>query len=128
MRQALILGATTEFVGCMTLGPFVAGTIAGGEVKAASFEAEPNIFALIMLCATVSAGFTTLLATIFGLPVSATEAVVGAIVASGVASGVPGAVKWGGVGWTVCGWILSPLVGLATGCLVSLSLHKVKKN
>ena len=52
----MIAGSLAEVLGALTIGPFVAGTIAGDEIHASSFDHNPNLFALLMLSATISAG------------------------------------------------------------------------
>ena len=123
MRSALLLDAAVEALGAMLIGPFVAGTIAAGELHTEVFARDPNLFALAMLAVTVSGGATTLLATLYGAPISATHGVVSGIVAVGLVCGTHGAVDWDGFGWTVVGWVASPVAGLLAGLAVSLAVH-----
>jgi PiT family inorganic phosphate transporter len=63
-----------------------------------------------MLAALTSAATLLLGATRFGLPVSTTHAIVGAIVGFGAVSIGPEAVRWAKVGQIVASWLTSPLL------------------
>jgi len=125
MQQALWADAITELIGALTMGSFVAGTIAGGEVHVESFNEKPIVYSLMMLSIAIAAGATTLLSTFYGYPISATHAVISGIVAVALCSGVQDAVNWEGLGWTVLGWILSPLVGMLAGMAVAYAVQKL---
>eukprot|EP00613_Pedinella_sp_CCMP2098_P073243 CAMPEP_0171925118 /NCGR_PEP_ID=MMETSP0993-20121228/23638_1 /TAXON_ID=483369 /ORGANISM="non described non described, Strain CCMP2098" /LENGTH=508 /DNA_ID=CAMNT_0012563593 /DNA_START=91 /DNA_END=1613 /DNA_ORIENTATION=- len=125
IRRALFADAFVEALGAISIRRGVVGTIAGAEIHAEKFDKDPDIFALAMLSVIIAAGFTTLLATLYGYPISATHGVISGIVAVGLASGVDGAINWGGVGFTVFGWIASPLAGALGGFVVSLIVHKM---
>lgn len=62
---------------------------------------------------------TTLLATIYGYPISATHSIIASLVAVGLAAKGSGTINGGGVTKTCIGWVASPLAGL----LVSMLLH-----
>jgi len=125
MKQALISGSICEFIGALTIGPWVAKSIAGGELHVEKFNAQPELFSLVMLSALLGAGITTLLATVYGYPISATHGVISGLIAVGLGSGVDGAVNWPGFGFCVIGWVASPVAGLLAGALVSWCVHKL---
>ena len=62
---------------------------------------------------------TTLLATIYGYPISATHSIIASLVAVGLASKGGDTINGAGIAKTCIGWVASPLAGL----LVSLFLH-----
>uniref|UniRef100_A0A7S3F1X3 Phosphate transporter n=1 Tax=Haptolina ericina TaxID=156174 RepID=A0A7S3F1X3_9EUKA len=125
MRQALISGAVFEFVGAMAIGPFVAGSIAGGQLHTSVFSDDPKLFALLMLSALIGAGGTTLLATLYGYPISATHGVISGIIAVALCTGVPGALDTSGFSHTLFGWVASPVVGMLAGMVVSGAVHQL---
>ena len=123
MRQALITGSIFEFVGAMAIGPFVASSIAGGQLHTFVFDDDPTTFALVMLSALVGAGGTTLLATLYGYPISATHGVISGIIAVALCTGKPGVLDTSGFIFTLFGWVASPVVGMLAGMLVSAAIH-----
>jgi len=73
MTQAIVLGCIFEFLGAVTLGSFVSKTISKGVVEPTSYTDTPALFSLCMFSVLWGAGTTTLIATFFGLPISATH-------------------------------------------------------
>ena len=66
-----------------------------------------------MLASLLASGIWLQIATYFGLPVSTTHAIVGAIVGFGAVVGGMDAVHWDNVAYIACSWIASPLLGAA---------------
>lgn len=118
LTGAIILAGVLEFGGAVFMGSSVTETVGKGIVEVSLFEptgslgAEgPMLLALGMLCALVAAGAWLQLATHFGLPVSTTHSIVGAVVGIGLATfGLTG-VDWGKMGQIVASWFVSPLLG-----------------
>jgi len=123
MQKALLAGSLLELVGALTIGPWVAKSIAGGVMHVDHFETSPTVFSLMMVSVLLGSSITTLVATVYGYPISATHGVISGLVAVGVVGGPPGAVNWGGVAFCVMGWVASPLVGLVAGAGVSWCVH-----
>ena len=132
VRQALIADCFFEAVGALSMGPSVAGTISSGEVYASKWQDSPSYFGLLMFSVLVGAGSTTLLATMYGLPISSTHGVISGVVACALVSETSGALKngdavnwWPGFGMTVFGWVASPIVGMLAGMVVSYVVYKL---
>ena len=68
-----------------------------------------------MFAALLAAGIWVHIATVFGLPVSTTHSIVGAVVGFGVISVGFGAVSWGKVITIALSWIVSPFAGAVIG-------------
>lgn len=66
-------------------------------------------------CVALSAGLTVALMTWRGIPVSTTQAAVGAIIGVALSAGRP--VQWGVLGGIVASWVSSPVGGLALAYL-----------
>jgi len=64
-----------------------------------------------MLCVLIGAASVTLLATVYGFPISATHSIVGGLVAVGMAAKGTASIGWVQLGFTAVGWVLSPVVG-----------------
>ena len=110
LKQAVIIAAVFEFAGAFLAGGEVTSTIRKGIIDASLLSGTPETLVYGMLAALLAAGSWLFIATQFGLPVSTTHSIVGAIV--GFATVVIGveAVKWGMVGSIVISWVVSPVL------------------
>eukprot|EP00899_Mesostigma_viride_P013627 jgi/Mesvir1/22265/Mv18603-RA.1 len=120
--QAMAIAAVMEFTGSVALGKSVTGTIAGSVLSAATFANQVDTLMLAMVCALVGSSLWVNTATVYGMPVSSTHAIVGAVVGVGMAMGGTSAIRWGtwnsGVVGIVVGWAISPvLAGLAAAAI-----------
>lgn len=110
LRQALIIAGVLEFTGAVFFGRAVSETLAVGIVNPNLFAATPQILVTGMFAVLISVGLWMQIATSFGLPVSSSHAVVGAISGfSWVAIGF-NAVDWSTIGTITLTWILTPLI------------------
>jgi PiT family inorganic phosphate transporter len=108
---AVLVAGLLEFSGAFLAGGHVTNTVRKGMLDAVLVEQNPELVLYGMLAALASAGTLLLVATRFGLPVSTTHSIVGAIVGFGsVGLGVD-AVAWGKVSQIVASWVTSPLIG-----------------
>ena len=108
IRGAIIVAALFEFSGAFLAGGHVTDTVRKGILDMDLVSNEHLIYG--MLAALTSAGTLLIGATRFGMPVSTTHSVVGAIVGFGAVSIGPEAVRWGEVGQIVLSWFTSPLL------------------
>lgn len=101
VRQAIVVGASCEFLGSL-VGGEVAATISGGILNMDAFHAlGPAGIDLYANCmfVTMCGAFTWLvIATIYGLPVSTTHSLVGSLVGVGCVAMDPKGVNWASVG------------------------------
>jgi PiT family inorganic phosphate transporter len=132
LKKALLVAAIFEFLGAMSLGSRVAGTISKGIADPACYEGEGGLLMVGMLAALTAAGIWLIVASLFGLPVSTTHSigsvvvksepfimtspltvlgVVGAIIGMGVALKGPSCIKWGfdGMASIALSWVTSPV-------------------
>jgi PiT family inorganic phosphate transporter len=108
---AIVVAGLLEFSGAFLAGGHVTNTVRKGMLDAVLVEQNPDLVLYGMLAALASAGTLLIVATRFGLPVSTTHSIVGAIVGFGsVGLGVD-AVAWGKVAQIVASWVTSPLIG-----------------
>lgn len=110
VRQAIIIAIIFEFAGALLGGAHVTATIKNGIINMDILNHTPNILAAGMLC-TLFAGMIWInFASYLGMPVSITNAIIGAII--GFGSMVLGlhAVKWHVVWLIAASWICSPLI------------------
>jgi inorganic phosphate transporter, PiT family len=128
---AIILAGVLEFAGAVLIGSNVTQTISKGIIDTSLFDVDgpwgadgPVFLAVGMLCALVAAAAWLHIATHFGLPVSTTHSIVGAVLGIGLVSfGISG-VDWGKMLQIMGSWVVSPLLG---GLLAFLSFFAIRR-
>ena len=124
LKRAVILAAVLEFSGAFFVGSSVSETIQKGIIDPQIFQADPMIFVLGMMGSLLATGILLQLASYFGLPISTTHAIVGAVIGFGAMIGGLHAIHWGEVGWIVLSWILSPVLSGIVAYLIFLLIQK----
>jgi inorganic phosphate transporter, PiT family len=128
LKRAVIIAAIFEFAGAFLAGGQVTSTIRKGIIDANLLSGSPELLVYGMLAALLAAGIWLLIATKYGLPVSTTHSIVGAIVGfAAVGIGIE-AVKWGKVGSIAASWIVSPVVAGAIAYALFQSVQKLILN
>jgi inorganic phosphate transporter, PiT family len=128
---AIILAGVLEFGGAVLIGSNVTQTISKGIIDTALFDVDgpwgadgPVLLAVGMLCALIAAAGWLHVATHFGLPVSTTHSIVGAVLGIGLVSfGISG-INWGTMLQIMASWVVSPLLG---GLLAFLSFYAIRR-
>ena len=105
---AILVAAIFEFAGAFFAGGHVTDTVRKGMLDVSLVDRDQLIYG--MLGSLAAAGTLLVGATRFGLPVSTTHSIVGAIVGFGVVSVGPEVVNWGKIGQIVLSWLTSPLI------------------
>ncbi|MEO1190415.1 MAG: inorganic phosphate transporter [Pseudomonadota bacterium] len=123
MRQAIFIAGIANFVGAAFLGAAVTSTVAKGIIDPAQIT-DGNVMALGMFAALLAAGLFVLAATLFGLPVSSTHAIVGAIAGFGVLAAGWGVVQWDMMLIIVIGWVATPFVAALISLVLALSIRR----
>jgi PiT family inorganic phosphate transporter len=111
IKKAVIAAGLCEFAGAVLVGAHVTDTVRKGIVSPESLTANPEALALGMACALLAAALWLNAATLFGMPVSTTHSIVGAIAGFGVVAAGWAAVDWKVMGKIVASWFVSPVVG-----------------
>lgn len=110
LRTAVLIAAVFEFTGAYLAGGEVTATIRKGMIDASLLAGTPELLIYGMLASLLAAGIWLLIATRYGLPVSTTHSIVGAIVGfAAVGLGID-AVKWDKVTTIVMSWVVSPVL------------------
>ncbi len=123
IKWAIVAAGICEFAGAVLVGAHVTDTVRKGivnpdAVSAAVGTADGRAAALLavgMMAALLSAAIWLNAATWFGMPVSTTHSIVGAVAGFGVVAVGCGCVSWGKMGQIVASWFISPLAGLVLG-------------
>ena len=105
---AILVAAIFEFCGAFLAGGHVTDTVRKGMLDMALVDREQLIYG--MLASLASAGTLLIGATRFGLPISTTHAIVGAIVGFGAVGIGLESVNWGRVGQIILSWLTSPIL------------------
>jgi PiT family inorganic phosphate transporter len=111
IRRAVIVAAVLEFSGALFVGGHVTDTVRKGMLDMTLLEGSEQLLLYGMLGALASAATLLMVATAYGLPISTTHSIVGAIVGFGSVALGPEAVNWPRVGTIVVSWVTSPLMG-----------------
>jgi PiT family inorganic phosphate transporter len=111
MKQAVVASVTFNLMGAVLAGGHVTNTIRKGMIDPSLLSGSPETLVLGMFAALLAASVWVQIATLFGLPVSTTHSIVGAVVGFGVLAVGFGAVSWGKVGAIASSWIISPVAG-----------------
>jgi len=123
LRQALIIAGILEFTGAVLFGRGVSETLATGIVNPNLFADMPQLLVMGMISVLIASGIWLQIATSFGLPVSSSHAVVGAIAGfSWVAAGL-GAIDWSSIKVITIAWVITPIVS----GLISVLFYSVVK-
>jgi len=126
LKQAVLVSVIANVLGAVLAGGQVTSTISKGIIDPVLLADEPQRLMLGMFAALISASLWVHLATHFGLPVSTTHAIVGAVVGFGIISVGGGAVSWGKIITIAVSWVISPAVGaLVAGSIFYLTEKKI---
>lgn len=119
IKQAVILAGICEFAGAVLVGANVTNTVRKGIVDPAILANMPGLrdgeaaailvlgMAASLLCAAIWLNF----ATVWGMPVSTTHSIVGAVAGFGLVAAGVDAVNWGKMTQIVASWFISPIAG-----------------
>lgn len=124
IAQAVLLAAIFEFLGAVFFGSYVTETLQTGIIELPQTASSQQVMVLGMLSSLLGTGLWLHIASIWGLPVSTTHSIVGAIVGFGITAGGIHAVCWGKVASIGLSWVISPILGASVAFLVFSSLRK----
>jgi inorganic phosphate transporter, PiT family len=108
---AVVLAGICEFAGAFLAGSNVTDTVRKGIIDGAVFATEPRTLAIGLVCALVAAAVWLHVSSYFGLPVSTTHSIVGAITGFGLLEAGFAHVQWGTLAKIVASWFISPVAG-----------------
>lgn len=108
---AVVLAGICNFCGAVLVGGHVTDTVRKGIIETQAFVDNPLTLAQGMVCAMLAAALWLNLASYFGMPVSTTHSIVGAIVGFGILSVGLGHIHWAKLIQIVASWFISPLAG-----------------
>ncbi len=125
IKQAIIVAMIFEFAGAFLAGGEVTSTIRKGIIDAGSLSETPELLVFGMMASLLAAGIWLIVATYFGWPVSTTHSIVGAIVGFAAVGIGMEVVHWGGVGFIVASWVISPVLAGTLSFILFTSVQKL---
>jgi PiT family inorganic phosphate transporter len=111
IRRAVIISIVANLLGAVLAGGHVTNTISKGMINPDLLAGAPDKLMLGMFAALLASGIWVHLATVFGMPVSTTHSIVGAVVGFGILSVGIGAISWGKIITVAISWVVSPVSG-----------------
>jgi PiT family inorganic phosphate transporter len=123
VRTALIIAIVFEIAGAFLGGSGVTDTIRGGIIDASVFTETPNLFIYGMLSVLMAGATWMTIASILGMPVSITNAIVGSLVGVGAIMLGMHAVHWQKVGYIAISWVSSPCSAGVVAFLLFISIR-----
>jgi len=108
---AIVLAGICNFCGAVLVGSHVTDTVRKGIIDTQAFTHDPRMLAHGMVCAMLAAALWLNLASYFGMPVSTTHSIIGAILGFGILQAGVGHIHWAMLGQIVASWFISPLAG-----------------
>jgi len=125
VKQALIIAILFEIAGAFLGGNEVSDTIRGGILDVNHFINTPQILIYGMLSVLMASALWITLASFLGMPVSITNAIVGALVGVGAIMLGLNAVHWQTVGLIAISWICSPTIAGVIAFLLFISIRRL---
>jgi len=108
---AVVLAGVCEFCGAVLVGSHVTDTVRKGIIDTQAFAGNPRVLAHGMLCAMLAAAIWLNVASYFGMPVSTTHSIVGAVIGFGILQAGVGNIHWAKLVQIVASWFISPVAG-----------------
>jgi len=109
VRQAMIIAVVFEFAGAFLGGMHVTNTIRSGIINTALFAGNAEVLIYGMIAVLLASMVWMLFASYIGMPVSITNAIVGALVGFGAVVLGLHAVHWNTVGLIALSWVCTPI-------------------
>ena len=123
VRTAITIAIIFEFAGAFLGGASVVETMREGIINIQLLEQHTPIRIMGMLSVLAACTIWMNLASFFGVPVSITNALVGAMVGFGALAVGSDAIHWKAVSHICMGWITSPLIAGITAYALFISIQ-----
>ena len=124
LRQALVVAGVLEFVGAALFGDRVSTTLVTDIIDPSLFTEISPLWVLGMVAALIACGLWLQIATLLGLPVSSSHAVVGAIAGFGWIAVGASEVNWPVIRIISLMWVVTPVMSGAIAALLYRTLRR----
>ena len=117
----IILGAIFEFIGAFWCSGHVAGHLISDVIEDVDTLGDTTIDDM-MLGVTISSFLFIMASSVFGMPISGTHTIVGAIIGSGLAAFGASHINWLKLGVIVASWFIAPLLSIILCALLFIAV------
>lgn len=117
----LVLGAVFEMIGAVWCSSKLAGTLANTLLPTLS-DQSTNVQERMMLGVCIASFSFILFSSVFGMPISGTHTVIGALIGAGFAGVAASSINWTKFGLTVASWFISPLMSSLLAALIFIAI------
>lgn len=124
LGRAVCVAAILEFCGAFFVGGNVSETMQSELINMQLFTSDPKTLIYGMCAALLGTGIWLQIASYFGLPVSTTHAIIGAILGFGALVGGFFGIEWAMVGSIALSWVISPVI---SGCISYILFSLLQK-
>lgn len=124
VKQAMLIAIVFEFAGAFLGGSGVTETMRDGIINTPQLAQQPLLLVEGMLSVLIACTIWMNFASYLGLPVSITNALVGAMVGFGSVVLGGNAIDWHQVGQIAIGWLTSPLIAGTTAFALFFSIQQ----
>jgi len=124
VKQAMIIAIIFEAAGAFLGGNEVSDTIRSGIIDVSQFADKPQLLIYGMLSVLLAGALWMTVTSYLGMPVSITNAIVGALVGVGAIMLGLHAIHWQTVGYIAISWISSPTIAGVTAYLLFISIRR----
>lgn len=124
VRQALIIAIVFEVLGAFLGGGEVSATVRGGIIDISAVADQPELLIYSMLSVLMAGATWITTASVLGMPVSITQAIIGALVGVGAISIGLQAVHWHNVAYIFVSWVASPSLAGLVGFFLFVSIRQ----
>lgn len=124
VRQAMVIAIVFEVAGAFLGGNEVSDTIRGGIIDARAFTQSSHILIYCMLSVLFAGATWITIASFLGMPVSITNAIVGALVGVGVLVLGFHAIHWQTTIYIAISWISAPSAAGVIAFLLFISIRR----
>ncbi|HSW94393.1 MAG TPA: inorganic phosphate transporter [Gammaproteobacteria bacterium] len=124
VKQAMIIAIVFEIAGAFLGGNEVSDTIRSGIIDVGQFANQPTLLIYVMLSVLLASTVWITFASCLGMPVSITNAIVGALVGVGAIMLGLHAIHWQTVGYVALSWVLCPTIA---GVLSYLLFNSIRR-
>jgi PiT family inorganic phosphate transporter len=123
-KKAVLVAAIATFTGAIFVGQYVTTTIGKGIVDPSHFLGSKEHFVYGMFAAILGSGFFLNVANYFGLPVSTTHSIVGAVAGFGLIAKGPSCINWMNMLRIAASWVTSPVLGGIFAFIIFIFIRK----
>lgn len=117
----VILGSVFEFIGAFWCSAHVAGGLVNGIIEPID-TLDEQVVEKMMLSTAIASFIFIIASSVFGMPISGTHTVVGALIGTGLAVVGSSNINWGNLGVIVASWFVAPILSILLSAALFLAV------